>query len=376
MLIFRYVKSKRATISPNFNFLGQLLEFERQLKSSNILNVENDVSTAPVINEVNQKKRPCSGDYSRKLQSLALFVPETSNLDSCNKADQSPTTAFAKLSFQQASENLVNRSLTDDEKCPCLLKRRKEDSDTDSDVYSHASFESENNNVKQTSCDSKSSYNRSLYNNSYGYEYPPYKSDISRSQRFDYSSYYSSYQSESHKSSYSCCSDRRSSSDSLKLDNFDIEVQGIPFSSLSELSFTPCQTSASSSASNSHEGTPERSFGYPRLINRRAGSETRILSKIDFFRTDSYDSRSRQSPTPSSLSGCSSQKSSRRGSGTTDDDSDALLRRYNSSTWYVPSLESIDSLSGSGLGRTFMRNDSISTSGNSKTLPHTACIPA
>ncbi|KAG1664960.1 Dual specificity protein phosphatase 16 [Nymphon striatum] len=356
---YRYVKSKRSTISPNFNFLGQLLEFEKQLKSLNFLNVESEVSIAPVINEVNQKKRPCSGDYSHKLQSLALTIPEALDLDSCNKTDQSPTTAFAKLSFQQASENQVNRNLNDDEKCPCLLKRRKEDSDTDSDVYSHTSFESENYNRKHANYDSKSSYNRSLY----GYDYltNPYKSDISKSQRFDYSSYYTSYHSGSRKSSYSCCSDRRSSSDSLKLDNFDIEVQGIPFSSLSELSFTPCQTSASSSASNSHEGTPERSFGYPRLINRRAGSETRILSKVDFFRTD--DSRSRRSPTPSSLSGCSSQKSSRRGSGTTDDDSDALLRRYNSSTWYVPSLESIDSLSGAGHGRTFIRNDSISTSG-------------
>jgi hypothetical protein len=28
---YRYLKSKRATISPNFNFLGQLLEFEKQL---------------------------------------------------------------------------------------------------------------------------------------------------------------------------------------------------------------------------------------------------------------------------------------------------------------------------------------------------------
>ncbi|RWS26495.1 Dual specificity protein phosphatase 8-like protein, partial [Leptotrombidium deliense] len=34
---YRYVKSKRDSISPNFNFIGELLEFERQLRCDRIL---------------------------------------------------------------------------------------------------------------------------------------------------------------------------------------------------------------------------------------------------------------------------------------------------------------------------------------------------
>jgi len=47
---FRYVKSKRTTISPNFNFLGQLLEYERQLRAEEVLDssVGDISSTSPV----------------------------------------------------------------------------------------------------------------------------------------------------------------------------------------------------------------------------------------------------------------------------------------------------------------------------------------
>ncbi|XP_032784480.2 serine-rich adhesin for platelets isoform X2 [Daphnia magna] len=43
---FRYVKSKRSSISPNFNFLGQLLEYERQLREEEVL----DSSVGDVTN--------------------------------------------------------------------------------------------------------------------------------------------------------------------------------------------------------------------------------------------------------------------------------------------------------------------------------------
>lgn len=38
---YKFVKSKRSIISPNFNFLGQLLEFEQDLNEGNSLRILN-----------------------------------------------------------------------------------------------------------------------------------------------------------------------------------------------------------------------------------------------------------------------------------------------------------------------------------------------
>lgn len=75
---FRYVKAKRATISPNFNFLGQLLEYEKQLQREFVLGLKSESSTAPLFNtsSLSYEQRHCGSDsteakendpYSQKL---------------------------------------------------------------------------------------------------------------------------------------------------------------------------------------------------------------------------------------------------------------------------------------------------------------------
>ncbi|XP_055947461.1 uncharacterized protein LOC129980957 isoform X1 [Argiope bruennichi] len=55
---YRYVKSKRVTISPNFNFLGQLLEYEKQLQREHILDLKSESSSTPLFNTSSPLNEP------------------------------------------------------------------------------------------------------------------------------------------------------------------------------------------------------------------------------------------------------------------------------------------------------------------------------
>jgi len=127
---FRYVKSKRTTISPNFNFLGQLLEYERQLRAEEVLDSSvGDISNiAPVTrcalaNKSSSSTNACTVGKERLSRSISLSLSLKSPLETVPSmpsspndvdhvdgadvslsaarpmADLSPTTALARLTF-------------------------------------------------------------------------------------------------------------------------------------------------------------------------------------------------------------------------------------------------------------------------------------
>ncbi|XP_034884089.1 dual specificity protein phosphatase 16 [Mirounga angustirostris] len=68
---YRFVKEKRPTISPNFNFLGQLLDYEKKIKNPTgasgpksklkLLHLEKPNEPVPVVSEGGQKSAMCLG---------------------------------------------------------------------------------------------------------------------------------------------------------------------------------------------------------------------------------------------------------------------------------------------------------------------------
>jgi len=98
----RYVKEKRPTISPNFNFLGQLLEYEHLLRGSHP-EAESSQDTGPIMHHI---KRPCTVDLLSPVSptihrfGTSLYAAgSTSRILSLH----SPTTALAQLNFTQPS---------------------------------------------------------------------------------------------------------------------------------------------------------------------------------------------------------------------------------------------------------------------------------
>ncbi|GFR02176.1 dual specificity protein phosphatase 16 [Trichonephila clavata] len=85
---YRYVKSKRVTISPNFNFLGQLLEFEKQLQRDRILDSKSDSSSTPLFNTsspVNELRFRKDSNDSAEREDIEEFTERTVSDSHCVK---------------------------------------------------------------------------------------------------------------------------------------------------------------------------------------------------------------------------------------------------------------------------------------------------
>lgn len=140
---YMYVKSRRPTISPNINFVGQLAELDRQLKRDAS---PRDPSSAPILFRTHEshlsstsssttissassafttallERHACAGlqsmpkSLSLNLNSTLEAVPASPS-SSPHSPDMSPSTALARLSFASALDDLRDDGLPISIKC-------------------------------------------------------------------------------------------------------------------------------------------------------------------------------------------------------------------------------------------------------------------
>lgn len=244
---YRYVKSKRVTISPNFNFLGQLLEYEKQLRRDKVLDIAPEPKSAPILS--NGQKRLCRTDMRSNHLTLNLPTPLLGQVGGVTQGvtvgagDQSPTTALAKLSFGSEDPKPV-RNRASGWTFPRSFSCGQDWLSCQEDSRVELSLRGGEQVVPFTGHRLSDSSKKSMHRlSSDGAVVPNPLDTLPQVEEIE---------------------SEGSNDAKEQLAVGDVGWKGIPVSSLKELNFTPCQTSSSpssassnSSASTSHESTPD-----------------------------------------------------------------------------------------------------------------------
>ncbi|CAN7938248.1 unnamed protein product, partial [Ixodes hexagonus] len=112
---YRYVKAKRPSISPNFNFLGQLLEYEKQLRRERVLGPCAPPCPASPSSGCPKRLYPPDTILGLPESLVTLGVPRSPG--GVAPADLSPTSALARLSFDRSPAKRASYEVVRSQSC-------------------------------------------------------------------------------------------------------------------------------------------------------------------------------------------------------------------------------------------------------------------